>query len=208
MEKSNDSMQALDVEKIKTDFPIFKIKMDGKPLIYLDSAATSQKPRKVINAISKYYRNYNANVHRGTYQIAEKATAEYEKARKKIAKFIDAKSPEEVIFTRNTSESINVVARSWGEQNVGRGDHVLISELEHHSNIVPWLMLTKRKGAVLDYIKLDHTKRKLDEGSIEAELEKSPKLVAISHCSNVLGTIIDVKSIAKKAHAAGAKVPC
>lgn len=197
---------SLDVEKIKKDFPILKVKMNGKPLVYLDSAATSQKPRKVINAISKYYKTYNANIHRGVYQIAEKATFEYEKSKKKVASFINAKSYEEIIYTRNTTESINTVALSWAEQNIKNGDHILISELEHHSNIVPWLMLTKRKGAILDYIKLDKTNSHLDGASMDEGLRKSPKLVAITHCSNVLGTIVDVKSIAHKAHEQGAKV--
>ncbi|MFI5412553.1 MAG: cysteine desulfurase [Candidatus Micrarchaeales archaeon] len=206
MAKRNDFMKELDVEKIRKDFPIFKTTANGKPLVYLDSAATSQKPRKVINAISKYYKTYNANIHRGVYKISEKATLEYEKSKKKVASFINAGSMEEIIYTRNTTESINLVALSWADNNIQRGDHILITELEHHSNIVPWLMLSKKKGAILDYIKLDSTKSKLDPASIETELGKSPKLVAISHCSNVLGTIIDVKTITRMAHEKGAMV--
>jgi cysteine desulfurase / selenocysteine lyase len=200
------SFMALDVEKIRRDFPILSIKMNGKPLVYLDSAATSQKPKKVISAISKYYKKYNANIHRGVYQISIKATEEYEKSKKKVASLINSKSFEEIIYTRNTTESINTVALGWADQNIRKGDHILITEMEHHSNIVPWLILTKKKGAVLDYIKVDRQTAKLDEASVDAQLANGPKLVAVSHCSNVLGTINDVKSITKKAHRGGALV--
>lgn len=196
----------LDVEKIRKDFPILGIKIDGKPLVYLDSAATSQKPRKVINAISKYYKKYNANIHRGVYKIAEEATEEYEKSKKKVARFIGAKSYEEIVYTRNTTESINLVALTWADSNVQKGDHILISELEHHSNIVPWQILARKKGAVLDYMKLDKANAKLDPASVEDQLAKNPRIVSVTHCSNVLGTIVDVKDLAKKAHSRGAKV--
>jgi len=200
------SVMALDVEKIRKDFPILDIKMNGKPLVYLDSAATSQKPKKVIAAISKFYKRYNANIHRGVYQISVKATEEYEKSKKKVASFINSESFEEIIYTRNTTESINVVALGWGEQNIRKGDHILISEMEHHSNIIPWQILAKKKGAVLDYIKVDRKTAHLDEASIEDQLAKSPKLVSIAQCSNVLGTINDVKRIAGQAHKMGALV--
>jgi cysteine desulfurase/selenocysteine lyase len=199
-------MKDFDVAKIRKDFPILKIQVNGKPFVYLDSAATSQKPRKVINAVSRYYRTYNANAHRGIYFISEKITEEYEKSRKRVASFINAKHQEEIIYTRNTTESINVVALSWGEQNIRAGDHILITEMEHHSNMVPWQILAKKKGAVLDYVKLDPTHTKLDEKSLEEQLEKSPKLLAVTHCSNVLGTINDVKMITKRAHGKGAAV--
>ncbi len=195
-----------DVEKIRRDFPILGKKMNGKSLVYLDSAATSQKPRKVINAISRYYRNYNANTHSGVYKIAEEATEDYIRSKKKVAKFIGASEWEEIIYTRNTTESINLVARTWAEQNIQKGDHILITEMEHHSNVVPWIMLAKRKGAVLDYIKLGDDKASLDEAGVDEQLAKRPKLVSITHCSNVLGTIVDVKAIAEKAHKFGAKV--
>ncbi|MCL5430623.1 MAG: cysteine desulfurase [Candidatus Marsarchaeota archaeon] len=199
-------MAAIDVEKVKNDFPIFDIKVGGKPLVYLDSAATSQKPRKVINAISKYYKRYNANIHRGVYKIAEQATEEYIKSKKKVAKLVNADSGENLVYTRNTTESINMVSYTWAEQNVGSGDHILVTDMEHHSNIVPWQMLAKRKGAILDYISLNNEHSELDEESIETQLAKNPKLLAITHCSNVLGTIVDVKSITRKAHQTGAKV--
>ena len=195
-----------DVDKIRKDFPILGLVQDGKPLVYLDSAATSQKPRKVISAISKYYKKYNANIHRGVYRISIKATEEYEKSKKKVAKFINAHSMEEVVYTRNATEAINLVALSWAEQNIKNGDHILLSELEHHSNIVPWQILAKRKGAVLDYMRLDSERAELDQASVDKELRKNPKLVAISHASNVLGTIVDVKSIVREAHAHGATV--
>lgn len=195
-----------DVEKIRRDFPILGIKVNGKPLVYLDSAATSQRPRKVINAVSRCYRKYNANTHSGVYTIAEEATEEYLKSKRKVAKLINASGVEEIVYTHNTTESINLVARTWGEQNIKKGDHILISELEHHSNIVPWMMLAKKNGAILDYISLNKERTKLDEASIEEQLAKGPKLVSISQCSNVLGTIVDVKKIAEKAHRAGAKI--
>ncbi|OJI07068.1 putative cysteine desulfurase 2 [Candidatus Micrarchaeum sp.] len=198
-------MVNIDSEEIKKDFPIFESRKDGQRLVYLDSAATSQKPRAVINAISDYYSNYNANIHRGVYQIAERATEAYENSKKEMAKFLGAESYEELVYVRNTTEAINLVALSWGEKNISEGDHILISEMEHHSNLVPWILLAKRKKAVLDYIKVGEDYR-LDQESLENGLEKNPKLVAITHASNVLGTINDVKSITKKAHDKGAVV--
>ncbi|HVA83193.1 MAG TPA: aminotransferase class V-fold PLP-dependent enzyme, partial [Candidatus Aquilonibacter sp.] len=144
----------LDIEKIRKDFPILKTQMNGKQLVYLDSAATSQKPRQVINAISKYYKTYNSNIHRAIYKISEEATEAYIDSKEKLAKFIHAKKGLEIIYVKNTTEAINLVALSWGEDNVKQGDHILISKMEHHSNIVPWQMLAKRKKAVLDYIEL------------------------------------------------------
>ena len=197
---------ALDVEKIRKDFPILGIRMHGKPLVYLDSAATSQKPAQVINAIKEYYEGYNANIHRGIYEISERATEAYTGSKVKLAKFLNANSYQELVYVRNTTEAINLVALTWGASNIGRGDHILISEMEHHSNIVPWIMLAKKTGAILDYIKLDEERSRLDEESLKEQLEKHPKLVAITHVSNVLGTINDVKRITAMAHKAGAKV--
>ncbi|MGC8710414.1 MAG: cysteine desulfurase [Candidatus Micrarchaeia archaeon] len=195
-----------DVDKIINDFPILKRKINGRRLVYLDSAATSQKPIEVINAIVKYYRSYNANIHRGIYKIAEEATSAYTDSKEKLAKFINASGYDEIVYTRNTTESINLVAKTWGESNIGKGDHILISEMEHHSNIVPWQVLAKAKGAKLDYVKLTSDKSALDYSSLEENLEKSPKLVAITHVSNVLGTINDVKKITRLAHKSGAIV--
>ncbi len=199
-------MSALNVEEIRKDFPILKTKMNGKPLVYLDSAATSQKPIHVIDAISDYYKTYNANIHRGLYKISEEATERYIESKGKMAKHISAEKPSDIIFVRNATEAINLVSKAWGEKNVGKGDHILISEMEHHANLVPWQVLAKRNGAVLDYIKLDRPARHLDMADFEEKLERSPKIVAVTEVSNVLGTINDVKTITKKAHKAGAVV--
>ncbi len=195
-----------DVDRLRADFPILKIEMNDKPLVYLDSAATSQKPHQVLEAMDYYYRNYNANIHRGIYRIAERATEEYIASKTKVAKFINADSMREIIYVRNTTEAINLTALSWGNANVKKGDHILISEMEHHSNMVPWMLLAKRKGAVLDYIALDKGNQKLDMESLNKMLDKKPKIVAVTHASNVLGTINDVKEIVKRAHKNGAKV--
>ncbi|MGD0728587.1 MAG: cysteine desulfurase [Candidatus Micrarchaeaceae archaeon] len=197
---------AFSVDSIRADFPILKIKMNGKKLVYLDSAATSQKPKQVLESMDYYYRNYNANIHRGIYKIAERATEEYIDSKKKIAKFINADSIEEIIYVRNTTEAINLVSLAWGNANVKKGDHILISEMEHHSNIVPWMLLAKRKGAILDFIKLDKTNSRLDMDSFNKMLEKKPKIVAVTHVSNVLGTINNIKEIIKRAHKNGAFV--
>jgi len=194
------------VDRIRQDFPNLKVKMNGKPLVYFDSAATSQRPKQMLDATDEYYKTYNANIHRGIYKIAEKATEKYTESKMKVAKFINAGSMNEIIYGRNATEAINLVALSWGDANVNTGDHILISEMEHHSNIVPWMLLAKRKGAVLDYIALDKSNSKLDSNSIDEMLEKMPKIVAVTHTSNVLGTINDVKDITRKAHKKGAKV--
>ncbi|EQD52238.1 cysteine desulfurase, SufS subfamily, partial [mine drainage metagenome] len=195
-----------DADRIKSDFPIFKIKMAGKPLVYLDSAATSQKPQQVIDTIVRYYSEYNANIHRGIYEIAERATEEYTNSKDKLAKLIGAKGVENIVYVRNTTEAINLVALSWGNANIGKGDHILISDMEHHSNLVPWQLLERRKGAALDYIKLDSNNEKLDLESFKENLEKDPKIVAITHASNVLGTINDVKYITREAKKHGSVV--
>ncbi len=199
-------MAGIDVESIKKDFPIFRIKMSGKPLVYLDSAATSQKPQQVIDSIVNYYSEYNANIHRGIYEIAERATEEYTDSKKKLAELIGARGIENIVYVRNTTEAINLAAISWGNANVANGDHILISDMEHHSNMVPWQLLGQRKGATLDYIKLDSGNEKLDMESLKENLEKNPKMVAITHASNVLGTINDVKYITRKAKEHGATV--
>lgn len=201
-----ESSRSLDVAAIKKDFPILSIKVNGKTLVYLDSAATSQKPKQVIDAIYDYYTKYNANIHRGVYQIAEKATEEYTSSKMKVAKLIGTNSIEEIVYVRNTTEAINTVALAWGGNNIKKGDHILISQMEHHSNIVPWQMLAKKTGAVLDYIKLDKENCSLSEQSLEEELEKNPKIVSVTHVSNVLGSINDVKKITKQAKKRGALV--
>lgn len=191
----------LDVSKIREDFPILKRKVSGnKSLVYLDNAATTQKPLAVINAINDYYMNYNSNIHRAVHQLAEEATLAYENTRDKIAKFINARSTEEIVFTRNTTEAINLVSYSWGRDNITQGDLVVITEIEHHSNIVPWQILTHEKGAKLEYIGID------DEGYLKMDdfyryLESDKvKLISVSHMSNVLGTIIPINEIIQAAH--------
>ncbi len=198
--------RAFNVDRVRADFPILKTKMNGKPLVYLDNAATSQKPYSVIDAISNYYRTYNANIHRGIYKIAEEATVAYTDSKIKLEKFINANSMQEIVYTKNATDAINLVSLSWGGANVGRGDHILVSSMEHHSNLVPWMVLAKKKGAVLDYIALDKDNARLSTKSLDEQLEKRPKIVAVTHASNVLGTINDVKSITRKAHGAGAMV--
>ncbi|MFH1257385.1 MAG: cysteine desulfurase [Candidatus Micrarchaeota archaeon] len=191
-----------DAQKIRDDFPT--LKMNGKPLIYLDSAATSQRPVQVIEAMDDYYRNFNATVHRGIYRISEMATDRYEKAREKVAKFINAK-PREVIFTRNTTESINAVAYAYGNVHVNSGDGVLLTQMEHHSNLIPWQQLAKRRKANLHFAMVDDEGfLKMDE--FDANLKKKPKITAFTHASNVLGTINPVKEMVGKAHEHGSVV--
>ena len=189
---------------LRHDFPILRRKMNGnKEFVYLDSASTTQKPSAVIDAISDYYMNYNSNIHRAVYQVAEESTRAYEQTRQKVAKFINAKSVEEIIFTRNTTESINLLSYSWGRTNIHEGDEILITELEHHSNIVPWQILAEQTGAKLEYIGID------DFGYLNLEdfFEKieggKVKLVSISHMSNVLGTIVPIKTIIRTSHKYG-----
>lgn len=190
---------------VRNDFPILKQRMHGKPLVYLDSAATSQKPQRVIDAIVRYYQEYNANVHRGIYAIAEEATQRYEASRAKVAALINARRPEEIVFTRSTTEAINLVAYAWGRANVRAGDEIIATEMEHHSNLVPWQMLAAERNARLLFVPFD------DQGLLRMDdfdrlLTDRTKLVALTHQSNVLGTINPVKEITRKAHAAGAKV--
>lgn len=195
---------SLDLEKIRSDFPILSREVrPGVPLIYLDSTATSQKPMQVIAAMDDYYSHYNANIHRGIHTLAEEATAAYESARERIASFIGAKDPAEVIYTRNTTESINLVVNSWGRKNIVEGDLIVLTEMEHHSNLVPWLMLAEWTGARIEYISVS------EDGLLEMEsyhrlLEKQPKVVAFAHMSNVLGTINPAAEIIRLAHEAGA----
>jgi cysteine desulfurase/selenocysteine lyase len=194
-----------DVQRIRQDFPILQQQVNGKPLIYLDSTASSQKPLSVIEAMNIYYREYHANVHRGIYQISEKASEAYETARKKVGRFINARSWREVIFTRNTTESINLVAYSWGLTNLKAGDVILTSEMEHHANLVPWQQLAARTGASVKYVPVDEHGY-LDMATFDAWLTPAVKLVTITQMSNVLGTVTPVGEIVQKAHAIGALV--
>ncbi len=192
----------MDVEKIREDFPILKTKVKGKNLIYFDNAATTQKPIQVIEAINDYYRNYNSNVHRGIYYISEEATRLYEEARLKVSKFINAENPKTIIFTRNTTEAINLVAYSWGRKNIKEGDEIILSIMEHHSNLIPWQILTKEKNAKLNFIEVTD-EGTLDMNRISQLFTERTKLLAITHVSNVLGTINPVKEIVEIAHKNG-----
>lgn len=195
----------LDINTIRSHFPILKREINGKALVYFDNAATSQKPQSVIDAISDFYENTNANIHRGVHTLSEQATEAYEGSRERCREFINARNSEELIFTRNTTESINLVAYTWGEQNISAGDEIIVSELEHHSNLVPWQELCKRKGAKLQIvpIKEDFT---LDYEAYKNLLSPKTKLVAISGMSNALGTVQDLDTIISQAKNIGAKV--
>jgi len=195
----------LDPDVIRRDFPILEQQINGHPLIYLDSASTSQKPQVVLDAIDTYYREYNANVHRGIYTIGEKATAEYERARAKVARFINAPDAHEVVFTRNATEAINLVAYSWGRRNINHGDAIVLTEMEHHANLVPWQLLVQERDGDLEFIPIT------DDGVLRLEvfevlLKLRPKLVAFTHVSNTLGTINPVRQMVEMAHEAGALV--
>ena len=191
-------------DNLKNDFPIFSHwASKGKPLIYLDSAATTQKPQAVISALSEYYERYNANVHRGTYELSQLATDLYEEARAKVARFINSPRPESVVFTRNATEALNLVAYAWGLNNLRQGDEIILSEMEHHSNLVPWHIIARHTGAVLKFIRLNEDFQ-LDLNSLKEHLNAKTRVVSIVHVSNVLGTINDVKEITRLAHAAGA----
>jgi cysteine desulfurase/selenocysteine lyase len=197
----------LNIENIRSDFPILQRKVHTcKPLVYFDNAATSQKPIQVIDAIRNYYLNNNSNIHRAVHQLAEESTAAFELTRDKVAKFINAKYREEVVFVRGTTEAINLIAYTWGRQNVQKDDIVVTTEYEHHSNIVPWQLLTKEKQAKLRYIGMDD-KGELILDQLDAYLDTGKvKLVTVSHMSNVLGTISPVEEIISKCHKKGVKV--
>lgn len=196
---------SLDVSKIRDDFPILSRKVYGKSLVYLDNAATSQKPRQVISALTEYYEGYNANVHRGVHALSMEATDRYEEAREKVARFIGARQSEEVIWTRNTTEAINLVTGSWARSNLQPGDEVVVTEMEHHSNMVPWQMVTQERGATLRYLRLGDD-GKLDLDDIDTIINDRTKMVSIVHASNSLGTINPVKEITARARAVGAAV--
>ncbi|HOA25276.1 MAG: cysteine desulfurase [Aggregatilineales bacterium] len=202
----NDFRTPLDVSAVRADFPVLARELrPGISLVYLDSAATSQKPEIVIETMNEYYRRYNANVHRGVHQLSEEATAAYESARKRIASFINASTPREVIFTRNTSEGINLLAQAWGRSTLKPGDVVISTQMEHHSNIVPWQILAEQTGIEVRWVPIT------DDGYLDMEayhnmLDERVKLVTFAHMSNVLGTIQPVREMTAAAHAVGALV--
>ncbi len=186
----------------KKDFPIFSRKINGKPLVYLDNASTSQKPKSVIDALTNYYKTFNANTHRGIHSMSEEATMAYEKTREHVAKFINAPLSKEIIFTRNTTEAINLVAYSWGETNIHKDDEIIVSAIEHHSNLVPWQELCRRKNATLKIIPIKEDLT-LDMAAYAKMLSPKTKLVSITGMSNVLGFMPDLPTIIKLAHRAG-----
>jgi cysteine desulfurase/selenocysteine lyase len=195
--------KSLDINVIRQEFPVLTREVKGRQLIYLDNAATTQKPQQVLNALMHYYTNYNANIHRGIHTLAEEATAAFEQTRDAVKTFIGAGSREEIIFTRGTTEGINLVAYSWGRKNIQANDEIIISNMEHHSNIVPWQMLCEEKGAILKIIPINEKgELKLDE--YKKMLGSKTKLVSIVHVSNALGTVNPVKEMITDAHAAGA----
>lgn len=193
-----------DVLALRREFPILQQTQNGRQLAFLDSAASSQKPRRVIDCLEDYYRRYNANVHRGVYKLSEEATFAFERARGKVARFVGAASHKEIVFTRNTTEAINLVARSWGDANLRPGDRILLTTMEHHSNLVPWQMLAQRTGAELEFLEVDGAGR-LVLDDLGRKL-RGVRLVAVTQQSNVLGTINPVAEIARQAHDAGALV--
>jgi cysteine desulfurase/selenocysteine lyase len=197
-------MSALDVATVKRDFPILDRKVNGKRLVYLDSASSAQKPLAVLDAMDDSYRRHYANIHRGVYTIAEEATAAFEAARRKVARFVNAPHAEEIVFTRNATESINLVAYSWARANLRAGDAIVLSHMEHHANVVPWQMLAAERGVELRWIPLTSDFR-LDLSDLEALLDGA-RLLAISAMSNVLGTLNDIRPLADAAHAHGALV--
>ncbi len=202
----NDFRTPLDISAVRADFPVLARELrPGTPLVYLDSAATSQKPQVVIDAINEYYRQYNANVHRGVHQLSEEATAAYELARKRIADFINASTVREVIFTRNTSEGINLLAQAWGRSTLKPGDAIISTQMEHHSNIVPWQMLAEQTGVEVRWVPITEDGY-LDMEAYHNMLDERVKLVTFAHMSNVLGTIQPVQEMTAAAHAVGALV--
>lgn len=194
-----------DIDKIRRDFPVLQRQINGKPDVYLDSAASAQKPKSVINKMNRIYRSGYANVHRGTYALSDSITNEYEKARKIVQKFINARSEKEVVFTRNATESINLVAATWAMRNLKTGDEILISEAEHHANLIPWQIVGQKIGAVLKVFKIADDGGYIHE-EFQNKLSERTKLVAVTGMSNVLGTLFPIKQIASEAHKFGAKV--
>ncbi len=204
-DRLDELARAIDVERIRADFPILGLVQRGKPLVYLDNAATSQTPRQVVESISDYYYTKNANVHRGVHHLSQVATDAYERARKKIAKFIGSHVSCEIVFTRGTTEAINIVAQTYGRKHIGKGDEILITHMEHHSNIVPWQMLCQETGAVLKVVPINDAGELIME-EFDALLNERTKIVSVVHVSNALGTINPIEEIIAKAHAIGVPV--
>jgi cysteine desulfurase/selenocysteine lyase len=194
-----------DVQKVRADFPILSQKVNGKPLVYFDNGATSQKPKQVIDAIVNYYEHYNSNVHRGVHTLSQQATDAYEHARENVKNYLHAADSAEIIFTKGTTEGINLVAQTWGRTNLKAGDEVLITAMEHHANIVPWQMICEEKGAILRFIPITQT-GELNLSQLNNLINERTKMVALVYVSNALGIINPVETIVAKAKQVGAKV--
>ncbi|NOJ79443.1 cysteine desulfurase [Myxococcus xanthus] len=198
-------MSGFDVNQVRKDFPILHQEVRGRPLVYLDSAATAQKPQAVIDALVRFYQHDNANVHRGVHVLSERATEAYEGARETVRRFINARDAKEVVFVRGTTEAINLVAQTYGRKHIGAGDEVLITQMEHHANIVPWRMLCEQTGAVLKVIPVDD-RGELVLDAVDALLTERTRILAVTHVSNALGTVVPVKELTRRAHAKGVPV--
>ncbi|WAM27664.1 cysteine desulfurase [Myxococcus sp. NMCA1] len=198
-------MSGFDVKQVREDFPILHQEVRGRPLVYLDSAATAQKPQAVIDALVRFYQHDNANVHRGVHVLSERATEAYEGARETVRRFINARDVKEVVFVRGTTEAINLVAQTYGRKHIGAGDEVLITQMEHHANIVPWRMLCEQTGAVLKVIPVDD-RGELVLDAVDALLTERTRILAVTHVSNALGTVAPVKELTRRAHAKGIPV--
>ncbi|HZI13338.1 MAG TPA: cysteine desulfurase [Myxococcus sp.] len=198
-------MSGFDVERVRADFPILRQEVRGRPLVYLDSAATGQKPQAVIDAIVRFYQHDNANVHRGVHVLSERATEAYEGARETVRRFINARDAKEIIFLRGTTEAVNLVAQTYGRKHIGPGDEIVITHLEHHANIVPWRMLCEQTGAKLRVIPVDE-RGELVMDAVDGMLTERTRILAVSHVSNALGTVTPVKELTRRAHAKGIPV--
>lgn len=205
MNEYNDTLTPLTVERLRDEFPILHQEVNGRPLVYLDNAATSQKPLAVIESITNYYLGYNANIHRGVHHLANIATEAFESSRKKVAAFLNTTDDREIIFTSGTTDSINLVAQTWGRMNIRSGDEILVSMLEHHSNIVPWQMLAEEKNAIIKVIPIT-PKGEWDTTTLKNLITNKTKLIAVNHVSNALGTINPIDEIIRLGHSVGAKV--
>ena len=203
MTTSHPALTALDVQSVRADFPVLERRIHGQELVFLDSAASSQKPLAVIETISNYYRNAHANIHRGIYRLSEEATDAFENARGRVARFINAPSRRELIFTRNATEAINLVAQSWGRANLAPGDEIVLTEMEHHANLVPWQLIAQEKEARLRFIPITEDGQ-LDLSALDGLLTERTRMVAFSQASNVLGTLTPARQIVDAAHAVGA----
>jgi len=205
MQNAADTQMSMQLgENVKADFPVLDQQVHGKQLVYLDNAATSQKPEAVIGAMDEYYRQFNSNVHRGVHALSARATTEYEKAREKVARFVNAATPENIVFTRNATEAINLVVNTWGS-TLNEGDEIILSVAEHHSNIVPWQLLAERKGLVLKFVRLNES-QELDMNHLEDLVGPKTRLISLVHISNALGCTLPVNNVVQIAEKVGAKV--